>query len=399
MGSVAIISEYNPFHNGHARQLELIHSHCPDAVTVSIMSPNFVQRGDGAVFDKYSRARAANACGVDLCLSLPFVFANLSAEGFAEAGVKIANAVGVDILCFGAECESQSLLTEIADYMLSEEFTEHTAQICRDNPSLSLMRAAEPSIAERLGESAVKAFREPNNILAIEYIKAIRKFNFPITPLAVVRNGAGYKSLSHSPLPSALYVRERLSKKEDISSLVPSPAFEIYSSLIDEGNYFDYEAFYRFLHSSIYMKSIDELERCTGSFELASRISNGVKNFSSLDQSLNSMTTTRFTRSRIKRALICALFGISHNEFMHKDPEFSQLLAVSEKGRRVLASLRGNNLPIIVKNADASKYTADSNFRRQFELELLADGVWAQFQKTPAAPNSFIKTSPFVKGQ
>lgn len=398
MKVIGIISEYNPFHNGHAYQVETLRRLYPDAVITAIMSPNFVQRGEAALFDKYSRARAAVTGGVDLVFSMPFVFANLSAEGFAEAGVRLAHSLKIDSLSFGTECDDRDLLLNIADLMLSDTFEKNVKKTCDDTPSLSLTRAKQRVVGEALGDKAFETVSQPNNILALEYIKAIKRLKLQIDILPIKREGEGYKSLNASALPSAMLLRQRISSGDNTDGLVPKECGILYKELINKGKYCDTEIFSKILFSALSLKSVDETERNFGSFELASKFRKHLLTTETLYDAIDQTIGTRFTRSRIQRAIISAFFNISHNEFMHVPPSFTQLLATSEKGRIHLAALRHEEFPIIVKNADTERYCDRPDFSRQFELEKAADGIWAQIQKSADAPNSFIKKSPFVKG-
>lgn len=397
--TIGIISEYNPFHNGHAYQVESLRRIYPDATIVAIMSPSFVQRGEAALFDKYTRAHAAVLGGIDAVFSLPFVFANLSAEGFAEAGVRLAHALNVDALSFGTECDNAALLSDIADLMLSPAFSESVNNICALNPSFSIARATQTAVGDALGGLAFETISQPNNILALEYIKAIKRLSLTIELIPIKREGEGYKSLNESLLPSAMLLRQKISQGEYTDGLVPNPCAILYKERIDAGSFCDVEAFHKLLHSSLSLKSLEDTERCFGSFELTSKFTKHLLSSKSLDEAIDKAVGTRFTRARIKRSVISAFFGIAHNEFMHEEPRFTQLLAISEKGREHLSGLRHNSFPIIVKNADAERHTDYQSFKRQFEFEKAADRIWALIQHTPSSPDTFMKKSPFVKGQ
>lgn len=189
-----------------------------------------------------------------------------------------------------------------------------------------------------------------------------------------------------------------ISRKDNTDGLVPDECGIIYKELINDGKYCDGEIFSRIMHSVLSLKSVEQIERGFGSFELASKFRKHLLSSNTLDAAIDKTIGTRFTRSRIQRAIISTFFGISHNEFMHAAVSFTQVLATSEKGREHLAALRHEDFPIIVKNADAEKYCDSPEFSRQFELEKAADGIWTQIQKSADAPNTFMKKSPFVKG-
>lgn len=396
MKECGIISEYNPFHNGHRYQTDILKSKYPDITVVSLMSPNFVQRGECAIFDKYARAEAAVKAGVDLVLSIPLVFSVLSAEGYAEAGVSLASALGLDAISFGAECDDTGVLFEIADFMLSEEYKKSTEALCTSSPSLSLMRAGEKAVLLSLGERCAEAVSKPNNILALEYIKAIKRYAPTLETIIIKRKGAGYKSLETSPFPSAMLIRDKIAKGESLDGLVPDSCNEVYTRCLLQGEYIDREKFLSHLHFTLLQRSDDELCDYIGSVELAHRIKEAINNSNNLEEAVSKAITTRFTRARIMRAVISALLKIPHNAFMHKAPSYTQLLAFGEKGREFLASRRKDSFPIITKNADTSEYEKDAEFTSQWSAECLADSLWSLGCYKPRSANFFLKRSPFV---
>ncbi len=390
-----IISEYNPFHNGHKYQTDFLKSKYPNAVTVALMSSNFVQRGECALFDKYARAAAAVSAGVDLALSIPFVFSVLSAEGYAEAGVRLAHKLGLDAISFGAECDEYEKLFSIADFMLSEEYKGLVESICASSPSLSLVRAGERAVLSALGKACAVEVSKPNNILALEYIKAIKRYSLPLDVIIVKRAGAGYKSLELSPFPSAMLIREKLYSQESIEGLVPDECYGLYREYISKGAACDRDKFLSHMHFSLLQKSDALLDKCVGSVELASRIRRAIFESDSIDSAASRAVSARFTRARVMRALVSALFEIPHNAFMHKAPAYTQLLAFKESARAYLASRRRESFPIITKNADASVFEQDIEFSAQWRAECMADSFFALSCAVPRPANSFIKQSPF----
>ncbi len=396
MHNVAIVCEYNPFHNGHAQQIKKIRELYPDSSVIALMSPNFVQRGEAALFDKYTRAEAGVLGGCDLVLSLPCAFSLLSAEGFAEAGVRLAEALGIDILCFGAE-DSEDTLLKIAEVQLDNAFNEKVLEKCKLSPSLSLQRAGEDVIREALGESFAEAVRSPNNILALEYVKSIIRLNCKIKPLFIKRKGEGYKSLEHSSLPSATFVRQTLLKGLSSKNLVPEECRALYEERFESGFWSKSEKMESIIRASILSKTSLELEVPFGSRELTRRFLKNIRACTTLDEAVSATVTQRFTRSRITRSLILSLFSVPHNRFMHEEPQYTLVLAMRENGRRFLARVRKNLYPIILtKTADYTKYESNSRFREQFELERRADEIWALTCAVPVSPDVFIKTSPKV---
>lgn len=218
MKIIGIIAEYNPFHNGHAYQIEEIRRRTGTDYIVAAMSGDFVQRGAPAVVDKYARARMALSCGADLVLELPVLWATASAESFAAAGVALFEKMGcVDGICFGAECDNLSLLSEIADILAEEPSAYRAALSSYIKEGLTFPQARARALTEVLANSGqtsqenisaseddltqsalltqselTEILGSPNNILAIEYLKAIRRQHSSLTPYLIKREGAGY---------------------------------------------------------------------------------------------------------------------------------------------------------------------------------------------------------------
>ena len=398
MNSTAIICEYNPFHNAHAHQIKKLKELYPDTCAVCIMSPNFVQRGAPALFDKYTRARAAVLGGADAVLSMPFVFSVLSAQGFARAGVDIANSLGIDSLCFGAEDDDIALLSEIANLSLEKEFSDKILNLCKSSPSLSLQKAGEIIIKERLGENASLVCKKPNNILALEYLKSLSITNSNIKPIIIKRTGEGYKSLTPSPLSSATFIREQINTGNSFSEYVPDVCEDIYLEALKSGNVEDGEKFETLLHSSLLLKTPEELEKYFGNSEIADRLYKNLNECKTFGDAVSKTVTTRITKTRITRGAVNSLFGIYQNEFMNAAPCYTQLLCTGEKGRKFLSEIRNReHLPIITKNADYKKYEENLSFSKQFSKEIEADKIWCVARKTPCEPNTFLKKSPLAE--
>ena len=241
MKTVAIITEYNPFHNGHKYQIDALRSSFDeDIAIIAIMSGNYTQRGEIAVADKLIRATAAVECGVDLAIELPFPYSMSSAEFFARSGVYIADRLGiVDYLAFGSELGNIDKLTTVAKNMSSNEFSQllskytSNKQYANCGYPVLCQRAYEELYHDNIGD----AFFSPNNILAIEYIKAIIALNSKIIPITIKREGAGYNEdiNADTAMQSATAIRALMSS--DIKSAlnyVPDSAKNIYTSAIND---------------------------------------------------------------------------------------------------------------------------------------------------------------------
>ena len=207
MRSIGIICEYNPFHNGHLRQLRLAREQAgEDCALICLMSGNYVQRGEPALFPKSLRAEAALRCGADLVLELPLTAALSSAEGFAAGGVRILSALGCDALCFGTETEDLAALRRSAEANLDPAFD---ALLRRELESGSSYAAARQRALTALG--AGEGVSSPNDILAVEYLKALLRQNSPMQPLPIRRPGSYHAREIDAENPSATALRAALS--------------------------------------------------------------------------------------------------------------------------------------------------------------------------------------------
>lgn len=207
MRSIGIICEYNPFHNGHLRQLRLAREQAgEDCALICLMSGNYVQRGEPALFPKSLRAEAALRCGADLVLELPLTAALSSAEGFAAGGVRILSALGCDLLCFGTETEELAALRRSAEANLDPAFD---ALLRRELESGSSYAAARQRALTALG--AGEGVSSPNDILAVEYLKALLRQNSPMQPLPIRRPGSYHAREIDAENPSATALRTALS--------------------------------------------------------------------------------------------------------------------------------------------------------------------------------------------
>ena len=251
MNITGIITEYNPFHNGHKFHLEEAKKQTNCDGVICIMSGNFVQRGGPAIVDKWQRTEMALNNGVDLIIELPTFYAVSSAEFFAKGAVSILNSLGVvDNIFFGSECGDSKKLLEIAKVLVSED--SDFQNLLKRNLSLGLTfaKSREKSLIEYLNDEDINNIvTSSNNILGIEYIKAILKLGSSINPVTLRREGSNYndKEISTS-FSSATSIREVLKSSspiENIKNLIPLESYEIFSKLQEE-NYdfiFDEEMF------------------------------------------------------------------------------------------------------------------------------------------------------------
>lgn len=332
MKVVGIVCEYNPFHNGHARQIRLIRqAFGEDCAIVCLMSGNFVQRGAPAVYSKTLRAEAALACGADLVLELPTTYALRSAEGFAAGGVEILGTF-CDGLCFGAEDPEQGKLMDLARGLLSEEYREALKSAL--SLGLSFPAARERALEQMgLDHSLV---RTPNNILAVEYCKAILASGTAMEPLPIRRGGDYHATAPEQENPSATALRGLIGKQEDISPYVPAEAADI----LARGTVHTLAAGERVILSRLRTMTEAEFQALPfGAEGLWRKLMHESRRGSSLEAIAQGVKSKRYTRSRIDRMILCAGLGITET-LLHSPAPYVRVLALNDRGRQVLRTAR-----------------------------------------------------------
>ncbi len=328
MGIIGIICEYNPLHLGHKKQLDLLKAQGHGVVC--LMSGNFVQRGAPAVVDKMARAEAAVRCGADLVLELPVTAALSSAEGFAAEGVRILSHF-CDELCFGAETAEADVLTDLASALLSPNFPEHLRAELDKGLSFPVARTAALAA---MGMDAAP-LNTPNNILAVEYCKAILAQASAMKPMPILRRGSYHDTLPDAENPSATALR----------------------AMMPDGNWLDYipaEAHACLSGAPIHTLAAGErtilckLRTMTdaefedlpyGSEGLWRKLMHASRSEATLEDVACAVKSKRYTRSRIDRMILCAFLGLTATDLAAPAP-YARVLAFNDRGREILKNAR-----------------------------------------------------------
>ena len=332
MKTVGIICEYNPLHLGHKKQIDEIRRlFGPDCAVVCLMSGNFVQRGAPAILDKSLRAKAAVCCGADLVLELPVEYALSSAEGFAAGGVGILGGF-CNGLCFGAETADTQLLLDTAGALLSEVFPPLLKSQLETGKSFP---AARQAALEQMGlDGAVLA--TPNNILAVEYCKAILSQNSAMAPIPIHRSGSYHDQLPDTENPSATSVRKVMLNSGDFKSLVPDCARHIF----ENAPLHTLEAGERAILSKLRTMTDAEFEALPyGSEGLWRKFMRASREQTSLEEIIAATKSKRYTRTRIDRMVMCAFLGLTERDLNSPAP-YIRVLALNDRGRAVLKQAR-----------------------------------------------------------
>lgn len=378
MEITGIICEYNPFHLGHQKQLRIIRGQKgADCGLVCLMSGNFVQRGHPAIVDKSLRARAAVRCGADLVLELPVTAALSSAEGFAVRGVEILAPFCSD-LCFGAETANADGLMEIARALLSECFPPllHTQL----DKGLSFPVARQVAL-EQMGLNS-HLLTQPNNILAIEYCKAILAQHAAMKPFPILRQGSYHDSTPDPENPSATAVRE-LMGSSGWQSYVPEAALEFFKNAplhtLSVGE--------RAILARLRTMEDAEFEALPyGSEGLWRKLMHAARREDTLENILSAVKSKRYTRSRLDRMVMCAFLGLTAADLSAAVP-YTRVLAFTDRGREVLKKARlTGSFPNIGEKIDNPYQKIETRCGRLY-------GLFAQ--STPASPDAEEKTRVF----
>ena len=330
MKTCGIIAEYNPFHNGHMYQIRKTREITGCDLIIAVMSGNFVQRGEPALIDKWTRASAAAANGADVVIELPYIYATQSASRFAEAGVKLLQMAGVDYISFGSECGNLENLQDIADTPVNPDHL-HVSM----DTGMSFPKAY----------SLLTSQMQPNDILAVSYLKALK--NTGIQPIVIPRT-SNYQSTELSENASALAIRTAIREKRDVSEAT------IMAKTLQEAETAAMEQLYPYLRTLLLTTP---KERLGGFFLFSEGIENHLKKNAAEADSWNSFlhacTTYRYTAGRIRRCCLQAACQITSYE-VSRLPELDTLriLAFNEKGRLWLHDMRKTDVRIASKFSD-----------------------------------------------
>lgn len=374
-----IIAEYNPFHTGHLYHIGRARELSGAEGVVAVMSGNFVQRGEAAVFDKYSRAKAACASGggADLVLELPLTFSCAPAERFASGGVAVLEACGVvSSVVFGSECGEVDRLSTVADFLESREFGD--ALKLKISSGVTFAAARQEIVSKALGSHA-DALCRPNDTLGVEYIRAIKRQRSTMVPIAIKRSGAPHDSDIRDQYVSASLLRQLICEGfiDEALKYIPPAAATIFENCISEG----------LGPSDPYITDLlmlSQLKRMTDiQFEqlpdvsegLGYRVCSAVKQATSAGEAADIAKTKRYTHARIRRILLSAYLGIS-KKLAEKPLPYIRVLAFNDTGRNILRKMKDTaSLPILTKTADVIKLSEDA--RMIFSAEALASDLYS----------------------
>lgn len=408
--TTGIIAEYNPFHNGHKYQIDKIKNELNSPI-ICVMSGNFVQRGDIAIFDKWQRANMAIKGGASLVLELPTVFAVRSAEDFATGAVRLFGSLGiVNHLCFGAENANISLLTKIANAFHNEiVLSEFHLNIKQGLPYALALSKAINNVLE-IDKSILSS---PNNILGIEYLKALKKYFPVITPFIITRKSAQHHDKTISgEIASATAIRNYLSASNPdiaiINQVIPQTSQEIINKLLNQNikisNLEDLSQQIFYFLRTANIKILQEKPYINEGLEY--KLHSSSNSTFNLEELLQKVKSKRYPLTRLKRILIHCLLNTSKDslaEFSKQGPQYARVLAFDNTGRELIKQIKKTStIPLITKTTHFIKekdiFNNNLSFlQKMLAVDIRATDIYNLTHYKPAGAD-FI-TSPFYIDQ
>lgn len=376
MSVIGIVCEFNPFHNGHKYLIDSVKKE--NDIVVCVMSGNFVQRAEPAIFPKEARVKAALQGGADIVFELPFVYATASAEIFAYNAVKILDSFGCDKLAFGTENAETDQLNAIVDILNNPDFDNKVKEYLKSGESYATSRQMALNF---FGGFNVDT---PNNILAVEYLKALRKLDSDIEPICVKRLGAGYNdNFAVDSFASATHIRSLINDYKSFDCFVPENCYSLYEDCLNKGQVLSQEK-YNIASVSLLRTKLYENSSCIANISegLQNRIDDAIKSSISLNEIYDKAKSKRYAHSRIRRAVLCRQFSISKS-VIEIDAPYCRLLGFNKNCQSELGKLVNNcKLPFITRFSDLSKIN-DENVNLIFGYEEKSTDFYVFLLNTP----------------
>lgn len=384
---LGIIAEYNPFHNGHLYHILKSKEITKDDSVIAVMGGNFTQRGESSIVDKWTKAEMAIAGGVDLVIELPTLYSVSSAENFADGAIKILNSLKiVDHLSFGSECKEINPLNIIAN-VLYEEPKEFKALLAEElGKGLSFPKARENAVISYLKDNSfLGILSEPNNILAIEYLKALKKHRSKISPVLVPRKNSGHLNLDYTgSISSASSIRNMLKTghTRNLKDALTPSSYTILKDEINQGHLiYDFSEFEKIILYNLRIKDIESIKKLADVSEgLENSIKKAALSCNTIDEFVNIVTSKRYTQTRIKRILLYSLLDITQKEieFSKKITPYVRVLGLNEKGKQLLGKIRTKNpdLKVITSVKKFVDENSNKNLQMMLNKDILATNVY-----------------------
>lgn len=382
---VGIVAEYNPFHNGHLYHLNESKKQVDADYSVCVMSGNFTQRGDTAIIDKWSRTKMALQNGIDLVIELPLIYSISSAENFAYGSMNILDSLGiVNYVSFGSEVGDLDVLNSIAQILCTEP-KEYVSLLNHElSKGISFPKAREKALLMYLNDirKYANVLSNPNNILGIEYLKALIHLNSNLNPITVKRKEAQYNSSSiKNGFASSTAIRKIIKNPFSLSKVVPEETFSIIDDKIKHGQIvnglatFEKEILYKLRTMSL--EEIAELPDVSEGLE--NSIKNAANSCNNILDLISLVKSKRYTQTRIQRILLYSLLDISKTDMKNskKGIPYIRILGMTENGKYLLSQIASSKKLNIITSP--KKFMDSSNnkiAKRLLEKDILATNIY-----------------------
>ncbi len=366
MERIGILCEYNPFHNGHLYHLKKIREMYNDALIVLVLNGYFLERGEISLLTKEDKTKLALSFGVDIIIELPVLYGTQSADIFASKALEILNTFHVTKFIFGSELNDIHKLKQIVNKIENEEYQEKVKTLLKEgiNYPTALKKAIECDID----------FNHPNDLLAISYLKAIQKNNYPIEPISIQRTSNYHDLESHDTIVSASNIRNKIKNKEDISKYVPN----IVLPLLQEYNE---DIYFKLLKAKIL--TTPHLENFLTIDEgIEHRLVEGMQKSHTYQEFIEYVKTKRYTYNKINRMCIHILLGITKQENNHVLP-YIKILGFSKKGQEYIKSLKEELKSITKIDKDSIVYKTEIKASILYDLIMNTNTYSFELQNKP----------------
>lgn len=416
---LGIIAEYNPFHNGHLYHLKESKKATGAEYTVAIISGNFTQRGSTSIIDKWKKTEMALQNGVDLIIELPVLYSISSSENFAEGSIKILNSLGIiNFLSFGSETSYIKILNNFANILYDEpkEYKKILSNYL--DTGLSFPKARENALLEYIKnfedvntnfDNYKNILSSPNNILGIEYLKALKKYKSSIKPICIKRSIADYNSSDisiNTSIASATAIRELIKNKNfnTIKTVIPEKSYSILADCINSGciipdlNCFEKEIIYVLRKMSI--KEIANLPDVSEGLEFL--IKKAVNSCNTLTELLNTIKSKRYTITRLQRILLYALLDISKKDMKlskEVDSPYIRVLGFNDNGKKLISKImdKNPNQPLITSVKKFVDNNSNTSLQTMLNKDIFATNVYSLGFKNNSFANLDFKNG-IIKG-
>ncbi len=381
---LGIVAEYNPLHNGHLYHIQNAKEQAGADYVVAVMTGNFMQRGNTSIVNKWEKTKMAINSGVDLVIELPTLYSISSAENFASGAIKILNEIGIIThISFGMEEKDIQTLNNISQLLCQEPIKYKMILKNQLNEGISYPKARQNAIVRYLDDNKYEnVLSGSNNILAIEYLKAIRKQKSKIIPIGIRREKVFYNSkkiideYASSTGIRSLLIRNQL---EDISRVVPSSSFNILIENLKNGTYtLDISSY---SHEIMYKLRNMNLKELSNLPEVSEGLENAIKQAScktnNIIELINMIKSKRYTQTRIQRILLYALLGINKSdiEMSKKTTPYVRVLGCSENGKKLLSEI-SSKAKVITSVKKFEKNNFNKKYARMLEIDKNATDIY-----------------------